>query len=191
MDITDPIPQQVAGLLSLTAMAGGAGTNDDAFGIGLVPWIACNIENDCFTEPISRSFMFCNVFRPIGSPPCGDEFDTLVSNVDVNEVLSCFIPSRNSTHVNNTQFSDNGPLRDYNIESDFKQVSLDGLLGLAICLWRAIQAILDAIRIIIGIVAFVLDLIENGIQIPCELIPFFYFLVGQIFVKRVHGNITV
>ena len=108
-------------------------------------------------------------------PPCGDEFGTLVFNIDVNEVLSCFVPSAICTVVKNTQLLDNGPLRDYNIESDFNQVSLDGLLGLAICLWRAIQAILDAIRIIIGIVAFVLDLIENGIQIPCELIPFFFF----------------
>ena len=134
--------------------------------------------------------MFCNAFWPIGKTT---GFGTLVFNIDVNEVLSCFVPSANSTVVKNTQLSDNGPLRDYNIESDFNQVSLDGLLGLAICLWRVIQAILDAIRIIIGIVAFVLvlDLIENGIQISCELIPFFYFLVGQIFVKRVHGNITV
>lgn len=176
VDSTSSFARQSANLLSLTSATGG-GINPTVGLGGLSALVGCLTENDCFEEPIASSFISCSVFKLFGTPPCKDEFDSVTEGLDIGEMAKCFLPG-NEAAENATQIVPDGFSLDTFEESD-EESKNDSLL----CLLRAIlppgtedaiNSILETIEALSGIVMFVLDILQNGLQIPGELILFFF-----------------
>lgn len=172
---------QVASLLGLVALA-GAGINPEATTSVLSDWISCNLENDCFEDPVASNFVSCNIFKVIGSPPCKDTFDALTASIDPEEVTQCFLPANFTGEPLDSGEAAKGVPSDFTTDA-FEDLPERDRMELVLCLLRAllpdsaleaIQRIMDIIKTLLGFVAIVLDIVENGIDLPGSLILFFF-----------------
>jgi hypothetical protein len=179
VDSTSSMARQSANLLSLTSESGG-GINPYA-GLGnLASLVGCLTENECLVEPIARNFISCSVFKLFGTPPCKDEFDTVTEGLDLGAMAQCFLPANGNETVseNATQIVPDG----FSLDT-FEASDEDSQKDTLMCLLRAIlppgtekaiKSITETIEALSGIVMFVLDILQNGLQIPGELILFFF-----------------
>lgn len=87
---TENSRQQIASIMSLVESA-GPGTNER--GGNFLPLINCTLSSDCFTDPdqdLSGGFISCYVFAGIiARPPCLNEFQNFIANVNVTRFLEC------------------------------------------------------------------------------------------------------
>lgn len=172
MDSTSSMARQSANLLSLTSLSGG-GINPRVDQSSLSSLVDCLTENDCLVEPLASNFVSCTVFKLIGTPPCKDEFGSATEGLDVGEIAQCFLPGNETTSENTTQI----------VPEDFEASDEDSQNDTLLCLLRAIlppgsedaiNSIVETITSLSGIVMFILDIIQNGLQIPGELILYFF-----------------
>lgn len=178
VDSTSSIARQSANLLGLTSVSGG-GINENIGRGSLSSLVGCLTENDCLVEPIASNFISCSVFKLFGTPPCKDEFDTATEGLDLVEIAKCFLPGDDGASTDNvTQIVPEGFSLD-TFEATDKEAQTSTLL----CLLRAvlppgtesaIKSIVETIESLSGIVMFVLDILQNGLQIPGELILYFF-----------------
>ena len=173
--------RQVASVISL-ALEAPDGINPDTRSLpGL---INCTVAMGCFADnetAIFDSFMECYIFNGLRPPPCRDEFGTVVSNVNITDVLECFVPEDRPASVPTRDGSPFIPA-DFS-EDDYGAMNDDSRLDLVLCLMKAllpqdklnaIQELIETIEKIVGLLVFVLEIIQNGIDIPGELILFFF-----------------
>lgn len=177
VDSTTPMARQSTNLLNLASETGG-GVNPSVDQGSLSSLVSCLMENDCLEEPLATNFIQCTVFKLIGTPPCKDEFDSATENLDVVELAQCFLPGNETAAENATEIVPDGFSLDTNETSDD-----DSQRDILLCLLRsilppgaedAIKSIIETIESLSGIVMFILDIIQNGLQIPGELILFFF-----------------
>ena len=181
---------QVSAFLNL-AMEAGPGINNE-FGLGeqagidnLTNLIDCFVENDCLQEPVSTSLLSCIVgLPPLIPASCKDEFDAAIGTVV--EVSSCFNatdPEGFAFETEENAFSARG------VPQEFTTGSLDILTSeakvqLVLCLMNVLlppeqidkitEKLLKIVEKLYGILVFVTELLETGIQIPGELILFVF-----------------
>ena len=178
VDSTSSMVRQSANLLSLTSESGG-GMNPFAIeqgSLGLL--VSCLTKNDCLVEPLASNFISCTVFKLIGTPPCKNEFDAAIEGLDLGEIAQCFLQDGEMASENMTQIVPDG------FSLDAFEASAEGSQNdTLMCLLRtilppgtqnAVNSILEAIESLSGIVMFVVDIIQNGLQIPGELILYFF-----------------
>lgn len=177
VDSTTSMARQSANLLSLTSESGG-GINPFAEQGSLSSLVSCLTENECLQEPLASNIIQCTVFKLIGTPPCKDEFDSATEGLDIGEMAKCFLPDDETPAENATEIVPDGFSLDI-----FEASDDDSQSNTLLCLLRsilppgaedAIKSILETIESLNGIVMFILDIVQNGLQIPGELILFFF-----------------
>ena len=168
VDPMSSVAEQSANFLSLTSGIVGNGTGS----IGdLSNLVKCLVENECLVDPVGSNFVSCAVFKLIGTPPCRDEFDAVSESIDLGEVAQCFLPSfGNGTDAALDDLSDLFA-EEMDDESNLDLVKC--LLGTILPenFGSRIVSILDGI---FDIGMIVIDVVENGINLPGELILAFF-----------------
>lgn len=194
--------EQMSSILGLVSeLPGGDGTNPDSSGLSAL--IECTMASGCFAdeeESLSKGFIDCYMFSGLFSdPPCSDQFNDMMSTVDISVVKDCFvgngIDTTDSPRLQElvSPVPQMEPYRAIEIsthrklfpgqdpdntlpEGTVEDNSLDLVLCLAGALLPqdAINKITDTINDLLGIAGFVFEVIENGINIPGELILFVF-----------------
>lgn len=187
------VASQSSAFYSLVENA-GPGNNYNWTTSGIVAVAAlldCMVENKCLVEPIFVNFMDCCVFRLFGKPPCKGEFENALERVNVTEVAKCFDsdPSSQAPSTGNSSagssvvslprgFPDTFTLESFESMGEVEQAEL------VLCLLRALlppgffddvlQDILEIINTLFDIGMVVLDIIENGLALPGEVILYVF-----------------
>jgi hypothetical protein len=178
---------QTSAFISL-AMKAGPGINElGESGIdNLTNLIQCFVENDCLEEPVSANILSCIVGLPPPFPPaiCKDEFDAAIGTVV--EVASCFNATDGGEFAfenSENEFSARG------VPQNFTTDILDNLtpaekVQLVLCLMKVLlpperidkitEILLEIVEKLYGILVFIAELLDDGIQIPGELILFVF-----------------
>ena len=137
--------------------------------------IECTITNNCFAEEndsMASSFISCYLFSGILSrPPCNNEFNAVMETVDFNEVLSCFVGGDAEIFdvVDSGIFPGQSPDNVLPNGADS-----DNNLDLVLCLAGALlpedalRKILDIVHDLLKVVGVVMNVVDNGINIPGE-----------------------
>lgn len=172
--LRDDNATEVGTLLSIIASTGN-GTNPNSALGDIVGLLTCFGDNNCMTN-VPSSLMSCVAFR------CREEFSDAVASFPLEEVTSCFGPDfgENAT-LDSSELVRGAP-------SDFSIEAYDGLgkaqqWSVLLCLIRAflppqleeiISGIIGFIKDNFNLILIVVDVIENGINLPGELILFFF-----------------
>ena len=198
--------EQIGSILGLVSeLPGGDGTNPDSGNLPAL--IECTLASGCFadeSEDLSAGFIDCYLFSGLlSSPPCNDQFNAVMSTVNITRVLDCFGEDDAiidaETHLKElmapVQQADLFFVVDEEQDSsmsvqrklfpgqnsneplpDDKENSLDLVLCLAGSLLPqdAVNQITDTVNDLLGIAGFVFDVVEKGIYIPGELILFVF-----------------
>lgn len=142
--------------------------------------------NKCLEEPLAENFISCCIFNPFEEPPCKNELDQALANVNLTGVVDCVAPYAVESAVSGvvSSFTDNslglpnplGALRDEELQDMDSEAKLD----LVLCLLRVllppgffdslVQSMEDILDIVFAAVPVVIEIVENGLSIPGELI---------------------
>jgi len=186
------IASQAANFMALALAAGAGAANNTSFNLtALSDLINCLVTNDCLVEPVTDNFVACTIFNlPDGAwipktPVCKDSFQQVTKNIDIMAVTECFLggDDENSTSV----YTDdpnvaNGVPVDYT-PSNYKALSNSSQIELVTCLVRAIlpedvqrgiKALLKLFQTLFDLVMTVIDVIDNGLSIPGDLILYYF-----------------
>jgi hypothetical protein len=140
--------------------------------------IGCMVRDDCLGEDASKGFLQCCV---LPFAPCGTEFEEATEAINVEEILSCFDSAEN-LEGSAAEGAIRGVPTDFTTET-IERMSSSDHLELVLCLMRSllpegaiekIEILLDILKKLFNFIFFVLDIIENGIKIPGELILFVF-----------------
>jgi len=191
---TNRVARQAAAFTDLALRAGpNPNPNYDWNSSGIVALadlLGCWIENDCLEEnPPWIGIITCSIFSFPRPPVCGDEFDFAGEVINVSNVLDCLEPllPENVT-LPSLPFSE--AKNEITVES-FERASDLEKLGVVLCLLRELlpsglvsdvedaveeaiaelkRAIQELIELVTGLIGIIVDIFENGLQIPGELI---------------------
>lgn len=188
--------EQISGLLSLVAEIPD-GTNPDSSRLPAL--VSCTLSSGCFSNEengLAAEFIDCYLFSGLFShPPCTDEFNSILETANVTALAECFVSEDNSYFEETTLASstDSQPMtrRGSLVLNGRSLESIPGLkpdepiipeeddassLELVICLAGAflpndaLENILETVQSLVGIAAFVFNVIDNGINVPGDLI---------------------
>jgi hypothetical protein len=181
-DVSSPsdVARQTATFFAL-AIEAGPGTNYDWNASGLASLVRCMVENECLTEPLEENFIRCNMVNWPQRPPCRSEFQNAVEVVNTTALASCVRPLLSPT--SNATLSDaksSHQLFDSLDAARLGDVARREQLQVVLCVLRVllpagalddfIRSLLSLLQEAIRIIAFVVDIIDNGIMIPADLI---------------------
>jgi len=169
------------------ALQAGPGSNYDWNSSGIVVvgrLVQCLVAYDCLVEPVASNFINCTIFRtPIRFPPqdpvCQTEFRDALETVNVTELVKCLAPI---TDPNSTE-ADSDPLNAISAQS-FETRDTRQDLEMIFCLLRLLlpdglfddiaNAITELLKIVFGLIAVIVNILENGIPLPGEVILFVF-----------------
>lgn len=176
---------QAATFFSLVSQA-GPGSNYDWENSGIVAVAAlvkCTVENECLVEPLMPNFISCCVVRVVGQPPCRDEFDRALENVNITEVAQCFDSQGAAEDPSTGASLPRGFPASFSFEV-FDEMKEDDQIGTVLCLLRVLlppgvfdevmNEILGLLNTLFNIGMIVLDIIENGFYLPGEVILYVF-----------------
>lgn len=183
-----PTEQQYRQISSFVGLALNAEDGINEEGRNLPSLIDCTISNGCFSDPEtdpSSAFVTCYIFNGLRGPPCSEEFNAVIKDIDLEEIRNCF-DDGNSTDNNQTIWEDEATsfLPPFVTERTFDSMDDDNKRDTVLCLMKAllpqdkidaIERIVEIIQKLIGVVLVVLEILRGGIlSIPGELILFFF-----------------
>lgn len=121
---------------------------------------------------MASSFISCYLFSGILSrPPCNNEFNAVMETVDFNEVLSCFVGGEDEIF----DLADSEIFPGQNPDNVLSNgADSDNNLDLVLCLAGAllpedaVRKILDIVHDLLKVVGVVMNVVDNGINIPGE-----------------------
>lgn len=179
------VAQQASNFVLLaTQAAPGQNYDWNSSGIGaLTDLLDCMVTNDCLVDPLLSNFISCCIFNFPRGPPCGEQFTTATETIDLPAMFQCFEPLTSSpmdeAFNESTTNAARGVPGDFNMEK-FNNASELEQLSVILCLVGVLlppTLVTDIQRILQGIfnelydlIMVVVDVIENGITIPGELI---------------------
>jgi len=149
--------------------------------VGLTALLDCMVENECLVDPIAVNFVRCNIVDFPGSPACKDEFDKAMENVDIEGVLGCFgnVPQGNSTEPTTDSSLPSYVPSNFTLEQ-FQEMEQPDQLETVLCLLAVllppglivdvISEILPIVDTLFDIAMIVINIIEEGIKLPGEVI---------------------
>ena len=189
--------EQISGLLSLAAETPD-GTNPDSSNLPAL--VNCTLNSGCFSSEengLAADFIDCYLFSGLFSdPPCTDEFNSVLETANMTSLVECFVSedeayfqettlasgaaenqlmNRHTSMVSNRHMLDSIPgLRpDEPIapeQDDTSSLELVLCLAGAFLPQGALDDILETVGNLFGIAAFVFDVVDNGINVPGDLI---------------------
>jgi hypothetical protein len=175
------VVNQTAAFVGLV-MAAGPGINNASNPIGDIrSLITCLVDNNCLVEPIMANVAHC-VLGPAIISPCKNEFEAAIESLPLEETTKCFIPSFEGEPVMDSSNSLVGVPDDFSLEA-YNDLQQEDRIGLILCLLQAllpegvvdiVEQVIELIKKIYNIVLIVIDVIEGGIDLPGELILFFF-----------------
>jgi hypothetical protein len=177
---------QVSAFLDLAIQSGPGINSDSTLGtLVLQDLVQCMVANDCLVEPIASNFLSCCVvaFPPPFDkrPPCGDEFDAVTENLDLEAIGQCFAPVTPDTESlsdGTGNFARGVPIgvtdQDIDDATSLERMELVKCLIRALLPPEKVEILLGIFKKLYGIVMFILDIAGNGIPIPGELILFVF-----------------
>lgn len=138
----------------------------------LRPFIECTIANGCFADEersLSSSFTSCYLFSGILSrPPCSNEFNAILEAVNVTEVASCFVDDEGVSLLLDQRNVFPGQSPNNVLPENLNNLALVLCLAGVLLPDDAVQKVLDIIHDSLRIVGVVLEVVDNGINIPGE-----------------------
>lgn len=185
----DSVANAASNFLSM-AVAAGPGSNTDWNNSGIVSvgnLVDCMVANDCLVEPLATNFISCCVFDLFNEPPCKDELNQALENVNISGVVDCVQPyiidgaveGVTSGLTSGLNLTLPNPL-DSLTEESVGNMSSDSEMDMVLCLLRVlmppgtfdslVQSVTDVLGIALDVVPIVIDIVENGLSIPGELI---------------------
>lgn len=179
----DPLSTQSRQLSSIMALAINSPDGINPEPRDLSSLINCTISNGCFADTeteIAKAFTQCYIINGIRGPPCGDEFSGVIENINITEISSCFSfeESQNTPNDELPSFIPKGYT-----EEEFDEMDDRSKLETVLCLMKAllppdkveaIGRLIAVIEKLFGVLVFFLEILENGIYLPGELILFFF-----------------
>jgi hypothetical protein len=188
-DFSPNSPAMQASAFINLAMEAGPGINDELgeSGIGnLSDFVQCLVDNDCLVEPAAVNILPCIVgLPPLIPAKCKDEFDAAIGTGV--EVASCFNATNGGGGEDSMALENEVSGR--GVPQNFTTDTLDDLpteekVQLVICLMRVLlppetiakitEILLNIVEKLYGILVYIVELVDNGIQIPGELILFVF-----------------
>jgi ABC-type multidrug transport system permease subunit len=168
---------QVAGILA----AGLPGINnntifaDDPFA-GLITVAALGVCLDQCMVQDGKNFITCCIVapNPRNSPPCKDQYNAFRENNDVTAIAACFLNEPNKTSTDENRARGTPDSFEYNSTTPNEEVELAICLTQAIIPPEGINIIEAAIKDIYDLALFIIDVLDNGLSIPGNLILLYF-----------------
>jgi ABC-type multidrug transport system ATPase subunit/ABC-type multidrug transport system permease subunit len=164
---------EAATFLSVIAAAGNGNNSQSATG-DVLNLLSCFAANGCMeTPPLSTVLCISGL-----KPPCKDEFDLAVASFPLEEITECFAPEFGGNATFGSEDTIDGTPGDFSV-SGFEQLSESGQWSLLFCLIRSfLPPVIDGILKFIlersDIILVLIDVVQNGIDLPGEAILFFF-----------------
>jgi len=189
--------EQISGLLSLVAEIPD-GTNPDSSRLPAL--VNCTLSSGCFSSEVNglaADFIDCYLFSGLFSdPPCTDEFNSVLETANMTSLVECFV-SEDDLYFQETNLASGvaeNRLMNGHTSMVLNRRMLDSIPGLrpdepiapaqddtsslelVLCLAGAflpkgaLDDILETVGNLFGIAAFVFDVVDNGINVPGDLI---------------------
>jgi len=135
--------------------------------------------NQCLEEPLAQNLISCCIFDLFTEPPCSNEFNQALANVNFTGVSDCVAPYIVDNTVSADSSSQSNPL-DKLTSDDLEAMSSDAQLDMILCLLRVLlppgffyslaQSVIDIIDTVFAVAPVIINIVENGLAIPGELI---------------------
>mmetsp|Transcript_2365 Transcript_2365/g.3499 ORF Transcript_2365/g.3499 Transcript_2365/m.3499 type:complete len:636 (-) Transcript_2365:438-2345(-) len=156
-------------------------TNQAAGLVALADLVQCLIQNDCLVQPnLPSNFMSCTVIPPsFRRPPvCKEQFNTALDTLPVDEILNCFRDDFPVAYELETRGVPSSVTKE-----SFNSLNATDQVGVVQCLVttivpesfiRAVDAIIRIVKDLYQLLLIVVDVFQNGIDLPGDLILFFF-----------------
>ena len=161
----DNAAEEISRMISLV-LAAGPGTNNKTEGFfdngdSFSAWVDCMVANKCLVEPVLATFVSCNIFNFPSGPACAEQFDTLTADLNITQCLENAITIELFQQGSNAQQFDTVKCILQNILPD---VSVSEI----------VTGISKVVNDLYEIAMFVIDIIQNGIVLPANVILWFF-----------------